>query len=68
VSLAERSKAASRGASRDMSPEAVGRRFDILVELDRTARALCSAARAHTQRAPQPRSGETAPPPGRPAE
>lgn len=29
--------------SRDMSPEAISRRFDILVELDRTARALRAA-------------------------
>ena len=41
----EDTKAASRGASRDMSPEAISRRFDILVELDRVARALASARR-----------------------
>ena len=38
-------KAESRGESRDMSPEAISRRFDILVELDRVARALASARR-----------------------
>jgi hypothetical protein len=41
----EEAKAESRGASRDMSPEAISRRFDILVELDRVARALASARR-----------------------
>lgn len=37
---ADEMKAASRGASRDMSPAAIAHRFGILVELDRTARAL----------------------------
>ena len=41
----EKAKAESRGAARDMSPEAISRRFDILVELDRVARALASARR-----------------------
>jgi len=36
-------KAKSRGISRDMSPQAISRRFDILVELDRIARELQSA-------------------------
>ena len=36
-------KARSRGVSRDMSPEAISRRFDILVDLDRTARAMHAA-------------------------
>ena len=39
----EQSKARSRGVSRDMSPAAITRRFDILVDLDRTARALHAA-------------------------
>lgn len=41
----EEAKSASRGESRDMSPEAISRRFDILVELDRVARALGAARR-----------------------
>ena len=44
----EEAKAASRGESRDMSPEAISRRFDILVELDRVARALGAARRRPT--------------------
>ena len=48
----EEAKAASRGESRDMSPEAISRRFDILVELDRVARALASARRRPAQRTP----------------
>ncbi len=36
-------KARSRGVSRDMSPKAISRRFDMLVDLDRTARALRAA-------------------------
>ena len=50
---ADEMKAASRGASRDMSPEAIARRFDILVELDRTARALGAACKRPV-RNPQP--------------
>jgi hypothetical protein len=41
----EELKAKSRGISRDMSPEAISRRFDILVELDTLARALEKAKR-----------------------
>ncbi len=36
-------KARSRGISTDMSPQAIARRFGILVELDNAARALSSA-------------------------
>lgn len=36
-------KARSRGVSTDMSPQAISRRFGILVELDNAARALSSA-------------------------
>ena len=36
-------KARSRGVSTDMSPQAIARRFNILVDLDNTARALSSA-------------------------
>ena len=43
MSHEEQGKARSRGVSRDMSPEAISRRFDILVDLDRTARALRAA-------------------------
>lgn len=39
----EHLKARSRGISTDMSPQAISRRFNILVELDNTARALSSA-------------------------
>jgi hypothetical protein len=42
---AEKRKVRSRGISRDMSPQAISRRFDILVELDRVARELRSASR-----------------------
>ena len=45
-------KAESRGESRDMSPEAISRRFDILVELDRLAHALASARRRPAQSTP----------------
>lgn len=38
-------KERSRGASADMSPAAIARRFDILVDLEKTARALESARR-----------------------
>jgi hypothetical protein len=38
-------KQKSRGASRDMSPRAISRRFDILVELHRLAMALSRAKR-----------------------
>ena len=48
----EEAKAESRGASRDMSPEAISRRFDILVELDRVARALASARRLPARSTP----------------
>ena len=53
MSKADEMKAGSRGVSRDMSPEAISRRFDILVELDRTAQAL-SAARKRPVRNPAP--------------
>jgi len=49
VNEANETKAASRGVSRDMSPEAIARRFDILVELDRTARALRAARKKHAR-------------------
>ena len=39
----EKLKARSRGVSADMSPQAIARRFGILVELDNAARALSSA-------------------------
>ena len=39
----ENLKARSRGVSTDMSPQAIARRFNILVELDNAARALSSA-------------------------
>ena len=45
MSGAEEAKANSRGVSRDMSPQAISRRFDILVELDRVARELRTAGR-----------------------
>ena len=48
----EEAKAESRGESRDMSPEAISRRFDILVELDRIARALGAARRHPAQSTP----------------
>jgi len=47
--MTEMTKAASRGVSRDMSPQALSRRFDILVELDRMARALESVGRQQKQ-------------------
>ena len=40
----------SRGASADMSPEAIARRFDILVDLENTAKALESARRLGDRR------------------
>jgi hypothetical protein len=43
MNAAEEAKASSRGISRDMSPQAISRRFDILVELDRFARELRAA-------------------------
>ena len=52
MSTVEDTKAAGRGASRDMSPEAISRRFDILVELDRVARALASARRRKAESTP----------------
>ncbi|MDE0026434.1 MAG: hypothetical protein OXP69_18650 [Spirochaetaceae bacterium] len=48
----DEAKAESRGESLDMSPEAISRRFDILVELDRVARALASARRPPAQGTP----------------
>ncbi|UCF96154.1 MAG: hypothetical protein JSV89_13320 [Spirochaetaceae bacterium] len=45
MSKTEEKKARSQGLSRDMSPQAISRRFDILVDLDRMARALDSAGR-----------------------
>lgn len=48
----EEAKAESRGQSRDMSPEAISRRFDILVELDRVARTLSAARRRPVQGTP----------------
>ena len=53
MSKADEMKAGSRGVSRDMSPEAISRRFDLLVELDRTAQAL-GAARRRPARNPEP--------------
>ena len=49
MTKAEEFKARSRGISRDMSPQAISRRFDVLVELDRAARALRSAGRQRKQ-------------------
>ncbi len=49
MSGAEEGKAESRGASRDMSPQAISRRFDILVELDRIAREFRAAGRLAKQ-------------------
>ena len=48
----EEAKAESRGESRDMSPEAISRRFDILVELDLVARALGAARRRAARSVP----------------
>ena len=48
----EEAKAESRGESRDMSPEAISRRFDILAELDRVARALGAARRRPARSVP----------------
>ena len=53
MSKADEMKAGSRGVSGDMSPEAISHRFDILVELDRTAQAF-SAARKRPARTPAP--------------
>ena len=41
----EEQKSKSRGISRDMSPEAISKRFDILVELHEVAMALARAKR-----------------------
>ncbi len=41
----EEHKSKSRGISRDMSPEAISRRLDILVELHEVAQALANAKR-----------------------
>ena len=41
----EHAKRSSRGVSRDMAPEAISKRFDILVELHELARALAAAKR-----------------------
>ncbi len=50
-------KARSRGVSRDMSPEAISKRFDILVELHELARALAGAKRVgKAELQPAPRS------------
>jgi len=49
MTKAEEIKARSRGISREMSPQAISRRFGILVELDRAARALRSAGRHQKQ-------------------
>jgi hypothetical protein len=49
MTKADELKARSRGISRDMSPQAISRRFDVLVELDRAARALRSAGRRRKQ-------------------
>jgi len=46
---ADEAKLRSRGVSRDMSPQAISRRFDILVELDRAARELQSATQRMNQ-------------------
>ena len=53
-SKAEEMKRKSRGVSRDMSPEGISRRFDILVDLDRTARALRAAKPCPDQRPDSP--------------
>ena len=55
-------KSRSRGISRGMSPQAITRRFDILVELEEVARALSHAKRAAT---PGPNSSEASPPTAR---
>ena len=60
---ADEMKAASRGVSRDMSAEAIARRFDTLVELERTARAL-SAARKRPARNPTPEAARGTGPTG----
>lgn len=54
MTLAEKLKAGSRGESRDMSPKAISRRFDILVELDRTARSLQTSVRLIRQKEKKP--------------
>ena len=45
----EHEKSKSRGVSRDMSPRAISRRFDILVELDRLSGELQNARRKEEQ-------------------
>ena len=49
MTKSDKLKAMSRGISRDMSPQAISRRFDVLVELDRAARALRAAGRQRKQ-------------------
>lgn len=49
MSGTERTKARSRGVSRDMSAQAISGRFDILVELDQAARLLRAAGRRPDQ-------------------
>ena len=56
-------KTRSRGVSHDMSPQAIARRFDILVELDRTARALRSARPAAGSPREAPADAPPDPPP-----
>ena len=53
----EEQKSKSRGNSRDMSPEAISKRLDILVELHEVATALASAKRlGKAEPEPAPRS------------
>ncbi len=53
----EEQKSKSRGNSRDMSPEAISKRLDILVELHEVARALASAkCMGKAEPTPAPRS------------
>jgi hypothetical protein len=50
----EELKSRSRGISRDMSPEAISARFDILVDLHDTARILAAAKLAGKRHKPSP--------------
>ena len=60
----EEAKVESRRASRDMSPEAISRRFDILVELDKVARLSVRLA-AGRRTARRPTQGKAAMAPDR---
>ena len=55
----DRRKLLSRGVSRDMSPAAISRRFDILVQLDELARSLAKAKHLGKTEAPKNRRRET---------